>query len=59
LLTLCGRPDLWSRFAGGLVVDTSKLESLGWRPVTETSAGLLAMMRADDGKGVSMIEEVL
>jgi hypothetical protein len=39
LLTLCGRSDLWSRFAGGLFVDTSKFEVLGWHAVKETSQG--------------------
>ena len=59
LLTLCGRTDLWSRVAGGLVVDTRKFESLGWRPVSDTPAGLLAMVRADDGSGISMMQQVL
>ncbi len=59
LLALCGRADLWSRVAGGLVADTSKFELLGWRPVKDTSSGLLAMMQADDGKGASMVQQVL
>ena len=56
LLALCGRTDLWLRVSGGLVADTSKFESLGWRPVRDTSAGLLAMVQADDGKDVSMMQ---
>ncbi len=59
LLALCGRSDLWLRVSGGLVADTSKFESLGWRPVKDTSAGLLAMVQADDGKGISMMQQVL
>ena len=59
LLALCGRGDLWSRFAGNLIVDTTKFASLGWLPVRDTSEGLLAMVQADDGKGVSMMQQVL
>ena len=50
LLIICGRGDLWSRFSGDLVVDTSKLESVGWRPAVDTYEGLRAMMRAEDGE---------
>ena len=50
LLTMCGRGDLWSRISGDLVVDTSRLESAGWRPAIDTYEGLLGMMRAEDGK---------
>jgi nucleoside-diphosphate-sugar epimerase len=49
-LMMCGRADLWSRLSGDLVVDTSKLESVGWRPAVCTYEGLRAMMRAEDGK---------
>ena len=59
LLALCGRTDLWLRVSGGLVADTSKFESLGWRPVKDTSAGLLAMVQAGDGKGVSKMQQLL
>ena len=47
-LWICGRSDLWSRFNGDLVVDTSKLEAAGWRPATDTFGGLRQMMRAED-----------
>jgi nucleoside-diphosphate-sugar epimerase len=50
LLMLCGRTNLWSRFSGDLVVDTSKLESAGWRPAIDTYEGLRGMMRAEDGE---------
>ena len=48
LLMICGRMDLWARLSGNLVVDTSKLESAGWRPPIDTYAGLLEMMRSSD-----------
>jgi nucleoside-diphosphate-sugar epimerase len=49
-LMMCGRKDLWLRFSGDLVVDTSKLESAGWRPAIDTYDGLRGMMRAEDGE---------
>jgi UDP-glucose 4-epimerase len=49
LLAVCGRKDLWLRLAGDLVVDTSKLESLGWRPAKDTREGLVGMISADNG----------
>jgi len=48
LLMMFGRTDLWSRLSGDLVVDTSKLESVGWRPAVDTYTGFLEMMRAED-----------
>ena len=48
LLMMCGRTDLWSRLSGNMVVDTSKLESVGWRPAVDTYTGFLEMMRAED-----------
>ena len=48
LLIICGRGDLWSRFSGDLVVDTSKLESVGWRPAVDTYTGFLEMMLTQD-----------
>jgi len=50
LLIICGRGDLWSRLSGNFVVDTSKLESVGWRPAVDTYEGLRAMMSAEDDK---------
>lgn len=55
LLTMFGRRELWSRFAGDLVVDTSKFKSLGWRAPMGTSEGLLGMVRIDDGDSASMM----
>jgi nucleoside-diphosphate-sugar epimerase len=47
-LMMFGRKDLWARMSGDLVVDTSKLESAGWRPAIATYEGLRGMMRAED-----------
>jgi UDP-glucose 4-epimerase len=47
-LWACGCSDLWPRFSGDLVVDTSKLQSAGWRPAVDTSRGMLEMMRSFD-----------
>jgi UDP-glucose 4-epimerase len=49
-LMMCGRKDLWLRFSGDLVVDTSKLESVGWCPAIDTYEGLRGMIRAEDGE---------
>ena len=40
LLIMCGRKDVWVRLSGDLVVDTSKLESVGWRSAIDTYEGL-------------------
>jgi nucleoside-diphosphate-sugar epimerase len=48
LLMMLGRKDLWARMSGDMVVDTSKLESVGWRPAIDTYEGLRGMMRAED-----------
>ena len=45
-----GRKGLLARMSGDLVVDTSKLESVGWRPAIATYEGLRGMMRAEDGE---------
>jgi len=50
LLIMCGRKDVWVRLSGDLVVDTSKLESVGWRPAIDTYEGLRGMMRAENGE---------
>ena len=47
-LLLANKRRIWQRLAGSLVVDTSKLELAGWRPVLETSAGLSAMLSTSD-----------
>jgi UDP-glucose 4-epimerase len=43
-LTVAGQRSLWERIGDELVVDTSKFESLGWRPVVDTYDGLAAML---------------
>ena len=49
-LILLRRRPLWERLSGVLLVDTSKLELLGWRPQVETSDGLAAMLHAWQGR---------
>jgi UDP-glucose 4-epimerase len=44
-LTMLGHRYLWERIGDELVVDTSKFESLGWRPVIGTYDGLAAMLQ--------------
>jgi len=47
---LLGLSGIWERVSNNLVVDTSKLESLGWRAPLDTYEGFVAMMRAENGK---------
>jgi hypothetical protein len=42
---MLGHRYLWERIGEELVVDTSKFESLGWRPVIATYDGLAAMLQ--------------
>jgi nucleoside-diphosphate-sugar epimerase len=44
LLSLAGRPELYQQLTGSLVVDASALGRVGWRPSTETAAGLADLM---------------
>jgi UDP-glucose 4-epimerase len=46
MLRMARRPHLWERVGGNSVVDPSKLLAAGWRPVTDTRAGLAAMVQA-------------
>lgn len=41
-----GRDDLWQRIGGTLLVDSSKLLSIGWKPPIETSVGLAEMAKS-------------
>jgi UDP-glucose 4-epimerase len=43
---MAGRNDLWERLGGEQVVDPGRLLAAGWRPVSETRAGLAAMAQA-------------
>ena len=49
-LVQLGYPHLWERISNNLIIDTSKLESLGWRAPLDTYEGFVAMMRAERGK---------
>ncbi len=49
-LILLGYPHLWERIGNNLVVDSSRLESVGWRAPHDTYEGFTAMMRAEDKK---------
>ena len=49
-LILLGYPHLWERIGNNLVVDSSRLESVGWRAPLDTYEGFTAMMRAEDKK---------
>jgi nucleoside-diphosphate-sugar epimerase len=42
-LTMLGRSRQWDQLGGQLVVNPAKLVVAGWRPETETAAGLAAM----------------
>jgi nucleoside-diphosphate-sugar epimerase len=44
VLNLMGKGNMWSRLAGELVVDTSKLQSLGWSPPVKTVDGIRSMI---------------
>jgi len=48
-LFLSGQGNIWARLSEDLVVDTSKLESLGWRPVVDTFEGLRSALLTQDG----------
>jgi UDP-glucose 4-epimerase len=49
---LINRVQLWERLGGNLVVDTTKLASLGWRPALETYDGFRAALSIENGKGL-------
>jgi len=51
---LLGLSGIWERVSKNLVVDTSKLESLGWRAPLDTYEGFVAMMRAENGNADEM-----
>ena len=46
-LVKAASPRLWDRIGRELVVDSSKLLAIGWRPPVNVRAGLKAMMRGD------------
>ncbi len=51
VLNLLGQRRIWERISEDLVVDTSKLESTGWRPGIETYAGFCSMLAAQNNAG--------
>ena len=50
VLTLLNRSELWARLGESLIVDTAKLQALGWRPTSDTYVGIVAMMRVESEK---------
>jgi nucleoside-diphosphate-sugar epimerase len=44
-LTMLGRGRQWNQLGGQLVVNPAKLVAAGWRPETDTAAGLAAMVK--------------
>ena len=45
-LEATGRAHLWDRIGGNCIVDPAKLLAAGWRPLTDTRAGLAATAQA-------------
>lgn len=45
-LGLTGKGETWRRLAGALEAPPAKLMAAGWRPVTDTKAGLAALVQA-------------
>jgi UDP-glucose 4-epimerase len=50
--TLINRTRQWERLGGELVVDTTKLGSLGWRPALETYDGFRAAFSIENGEAL-------
>jgi UDP-glucose 4-epimerase len=50
LLIMSNRAQLWSRLAQGLVVDTTKLRSIGWHAPFETLHGLHSMFSLNENE---------
>ena len=46
VLRATGRAQLWDRVGGDCIVDPAKLLATGWRPITDTRAGLAATAQA-------------
>lgn len=44
-----GKEAEWERISGSFVVDVAKLMGIGWRPAIATRAGIIRMMRAENG----------
>jgi len=46
LFALAGQQERWNRLAGSLEAPPQKLMAAGWQPVTDTTAGLTALLQA-------------
>lgn len=46
VLSLAGKRDMIDRLAGSLIAEPDKLIAAGWKPVTDTSAAIAAMVQA-------------
>jgi UDP-glucose 4-epimerase len=55
-LRLSGQRKLWERIGKDLIVDTTKLESLGWRPAVETYEGLRSVLAAENSEGTPTLK---
>jgi nucleoside-diphosphate-sugar epimerase len=49
LMKSFGKEADWERISGKFVVDVAKLRGTGWKPRVETRAGIMCMMRAENG----------
>ncbi len=49
LMRSFGKEAEWERISGNFVVDASKLMGIGWRPAIATRAGIVRLMRAENG----------
>ena len=46
------RSSFLMQIAGNFIVDTAKLQQIGWRPAIATHDGIVRMMRAENGAAV-------
>jgi UDP-glucose 4-epimerase len=51
LTTLLGSRAEWARLSGNLVIDASKLRSIGWTSRTSSYEGIIKMMRSESSLG--------
>ena len=52
-LELAYKTPIWERLANNLVVDTSKLQSLGWSPSSDTFKGFRSMISLENNEDLS------
>jgi len=53
VLVLANQTSIWERLAGNLIVDTTKIRSLGWCPPTETFDSLRSTLSTENNEGLS------